>query len=34
MVKDDSKDYKKIVKEYDPLIKLEKSIYKKHDLSY
>jgi len=33
-LKDDSKDFKKIVKEYDPLIKLEKSIYKKHDLSY
>ena len=33
-LKDDSKDYKKIVKEYDPLIKLEKSIYKKHELSY
>ena len=33
-LKDDSKDYKKIVKEYDPLIKLDKSIYKKHELSY
>ena len=33
-LKDDSKNYKKIVKEYDPLIKLEKSIYKKHELSY
>ena len=33
-LKDDSKDYKHIVKEYDPLIKLEKSIYKKHELSY
>ena len=33
-LKNDSKDFKKIVKEYDPLIKLEKSIYKKHDLSY
>ena len=33
-LKDDSKDYKKIVKEYGPLIKLEKSIYKKHELSY
>jgi len=33
-LKDDSKDYKKIVKEYDPLIKLDKAIYKKHELSY
>ena len=32
-IKDDSKDYKGIVKEYGPLL-IEKSIYKKHELSY
>ena len=33
-IKDDSKDYMSIVKEYEPLVKLDKSIYKKHELSY
>ena len=33
-IKDDSKDYMNIVKEYEPLVKLDKSIYKKHELSY
>jgi hypothetical protein len=33
-IKDDSKDYKKIIKTYEPFIILDKSIYKKHELSY
>ena len=32
-IKNDSKDYKEIVKEYGPIL-IEKSIYKKHELSY
>ena len=33
-IKDDSKDYKTLVKEYDPFMKLDKCMYKKHELSY
>ena len=33
-IKDDSKDYKTLVKEYEPFMKLDKCIYKKHELSY
>ena len=33
-IKDDSKDYKTLVKEYEPFIKLGKCMYKKHELSY
>ena len=33
-VKNDSKDHKKIIKTYEPFIILDKSIYKKHELSY
>ena len=33
-IKDDSKDHKKIIKSYEPFITLDKSIYKKHELSY
>ena len=33
-IKDDSKDHKKIIKTYEPFITLDKSIYKKHELSY
>ena len=33
-IKDDSKDYKTLIKEYDPFMKLDKCIYKKHELSY
>ena len=33
-IKDDTKDHKKLVREYEPFIKLDKCIYKKHELSY
>ena len=33
-IKDDSKNYKTLVKEYEPFIKLDKCMYKKHELSY
>ena len=33
-IKDDSKDYKTLVKEYNPFMKLDKCMYKKHELSY
>ena len=33
-IKDDSKDYKTLVKEYEPFMKLDKCMYKKHELSY
>ena len=33
-IKNDSKDYKNLIKEYDPFMKLDKCIYKKHELSY
>ena len=33
-IKNDSKDYKTLIKEYEPFIKLDKCIYKKHELSY
>ena len=33
-IKDDSKDYKTLIKEYDPFMKLDKCMYKKHELSY
>lgn len=33
-IKDDSKDYKDLVKEYEPFMKLDKCMYKKHELSY
>ena len=33
-IKDDSKNYKTLVKEYEPFMKLDKCMYKKHELSY
>tara|TARA_B110000902_G_scaffold226031_1_gene264396 strand:- start:477 stop:956 length:480 start_codon:yes stop_codon:yes gene_type:complete len=33
-IKDDKKDYRILIKEYEPFMKLDKCIYKKHDLSY
>ena len=33
-IKDDTKDHKKLVREYEPFIKIDKCIYKKHELSY
>ena len=33
-IKDDSKDYKTLVKEYEPFMILDKCMYKKHELSY
>ena len=33
-IKDDSKDYKTLIKQYEPFMKLDKCIYKKHELSY
>ena len=33
-IKDDTKDYRILIKEYEPFMKLDKCIYKKHDLSY
>ena len=33
-IKDDSKDYKTLIKQYEPFIKLDKCMYKKHELSY
>jgi len=33
-IKNDSKDYKTLIKEYEPFIKLDKCMYKKHELSY
>jgi len=33
-IKDDSKDYKTLIKEYNPFMKLDKCMYKKHELSY
>tara|TARA_E500000178_G_C16467761_1_gene507349 strand:- start:3 stop:482 length:480 start_codon:yes stop_codon:yes gene_type:complete len=33
-IKDDSKDYKTLIKQYDPFMKLDKCMYKKHELSY
>ena len=33
-IKDDSKEYKTLIKEYNPFMKLDKCIYKKHELSY
>ena len=33
-IKDDSKDDKTLIKEYDPFMKLDKCMYKKHVLSY
>ena len=33
-IKNDSKDHKNILKPYEPFIILDKSIYKKHELSY
>ena len=33
-IKDDLKDYKTLIKEYDPFMKLDKCMYKKHELSY
>ena len=33
-IKNDSKDYKTLIKQYEPFIKLDKCIYKKHELTY
>mgnify|MGYP003683924103 FL=1 len=33
-IRDDTKDHKKLVREYEPFIKIDKCIYKKHELSY
>lgn len=33
-IKDDKKDYRILIKEYEPFMKLDKCIYKKHELSY
>ena len=33
-IKDDSKDYKTLIKQYEPFIILNKCMYKKHELSY
>ena len=33
-IKNDSKDYKTLIKEYEPFMILDKCMYKKHELSY
>jgi hypothetical protein len=33
-IKNDSNDYKILVKQYEPYMKLDKCVYKKHELSY
>jgi len=33
-IKNDEKDYKILIKEYEPFMKLDKCMYKKHELSY